>query len=69
MRKAVALALAVAALASAAYLGDLRLDAHGNYPICLEIQLPVAVVIVALGVLGAVVVVSRAKTEPERAEG
>ena len=38
MRKAAALTLVVAALGSAAYLGRVRLDANGNYPICLEYQ-------------------------------
>jgi hypothetical protein len=78
MRKAAALELAVVALAGATYLGVLRPDRHGNYPICLEIQgeltrppcapatrddreLPVAVVIAALGVLGAVGVMSTRK--------
>jgi hypothetical protein len=38
MRNAAALTLVVAALGSAAYFGSVRLDAHGNYPICLEYQ-------------------------------
>ncbi len=86
MQKAAALALAVVVLASAAYLRSLRLDLHGNYPTCLEIQggllrppcapatrddwqLPVAVVIAALGALGAVGVMTRAKTKARRPEG
>ena len=85
MRKAAALALVVAALASAAYLGSLRLEGHGNYPICREYQggllrppcspatrdawqLPLAAVIVMLGVLGAFGVTNRAKTKPGRSE-
>ena len=87
MRKAAAVVLVVVALGSAAYLGSLRLDADGNYPICLEIQgsgrfrppcapasrsgwqLPVAVVIAACGVLGAVGVANRRKGKPERSKG
>jgi len=86
MRKVGALALAVAVLGSATYLGTLRLDAYGNYPICLEYQgdlvrrpacapatrgdwqLPVAVVIAALGVLGAVGVMNRPQTKSRRSE-
>jgi hypothetical protein len=76
MRKAAALTLGVVALGGAAYLGSVHLDAHGNYPICLEYQdgllrppcaastrsgwqLPVAVLIAALGVVGAVGVLKR----------
>jgi hypothetical protein len=86
MRKAAALTLVVAALGSAAYLGSLRLDSHGNYPICLEYQggllrpacalatrggwqLPVAVAIAGVGLLGAIGVVSRAQSKPRRTEG
>jgi hypothetical protein len=87
MRKIAALALILAALGGAAYFGSLRLNAHGNYPLCLEYQgdvlqrppcgpatrsawqLPVAVVIAALGALGAVGVVNQAKGKQGRSEG